>query len=275
MTGYGSKVVESENKQITIEMRTVNHRFLDISVHMPRELLYLEASIKDIIKSIISRGSVDVYVRYDKKDMEHQTLKVDWGLLNQYMEQMNRSNSYYKLNQSIQLSNLLQLRGVFNIEEEPIEVKRLESSLLHGMNNVAEHVLEMRRSEGENLQKAIIQEIEKINEAVLYLRKNRESVMQHYAKRIQTRIEQFVDDPDYLEEGRLQKEIAVLAEKGDITEELTRIDSHIDHFTQSIHSAGPIGRTLDFITQEMQREVNTVASKSQDAKMNQQIILMK
>src|SRR5699024_7964802 len=155
------------------------------------------------------------------------------------------------------------------------EGEKWEISILNGIHDAAKSVLEMRQSEGKNLQATITQQSEKIKATLVLLRDNRDMFIQEYTERIQMRIRQIIDDYSIVDEGRLQQEIALLAEKGDITEELTRIDSHIGHFMDTIQSSGPIGRTLEFITQEIQREINTIASKSQDAKMNQQIILMK
>lgn len=275
MTGYGRNVTQHESEQLVIEIRTVNHRFLDISTHMPNEWLYLEHSIKNVMKSYFERGSVDVYIDSDQQKDKKKLLRTNWDLMDQYMDEINKAKNRYQIGDSISLDRLFQFPDVITIEEQLPQAEEWEASILNGLHDTAKKALDMRESEGKQLQTDILKQLDDVQDTVQMLRMNRDDVMQEYRERIQTRINEYLDDLSIVDENRLQQEIALLAEKGDISEELTRMESHLHHFAETIQSSGQIGRVLDFITQEMHREVNTISSKSQDAKMNQKIILMK
>lgn len=271
MTGYGRKVLQDEKEQIVIEIRTVNHRFLDISTHMPNELLYLETTIKNVMKSYMERGSVDIYIHIDDQKETPKTVRTNWQLMDQYVNEINKAKNRYDIDEAVPLSLLFQLPDLINMEEETLNPDKWETAILNGLHEAAGQVSDMRQSEGEHLQSDILRQLDDVRETVRLLRTNRNDVIRAYQTRIQMRVKAYVDDVS-IDDGRLQQEIAILAEKGDISEELTRIESHVEHFADTIQSEGQAGRTLDFIIQEMHREMNTIASKSQDAKMNQRII---
>ncbi|MBO8155297.1 MAG: YicC family protein [Bacillaceae bacterium] len=275
MTGYGRAVSEKNDNRLVVEVRTVNHRFLDLSVKLPRTLLYLEEKIKKKAKKYFMRGRVDIFIKVEGDGLTKRSLAIDWDLMDQYIKALNEAKIRYQLDGDIEVEDLLQLEEPFDIQEQEEEDDEFEQALLNTLEQALNHAFEMRKEEGKALQSDLEKHIHQMNALVTKLEERREVVIDYYRERIKQRIEEYAQEEIAAEESRVLHEVALLAEKGDISEEVTRLFSHIDQFLTTLAKGQTVGRKLDFIVQEMLRETNTIGSKSNDAKISSWVVTLK
>jgi len=275
MTGYGKEIVQLNQQTISVEMRSVNHRYLDITMKMPRNLMFMEEKFKRIIKGHFYRGKLEVYINFSGQGNINKHLQVDWELINQYIENINKIKTDHHLAGDIPVSVLASLPEIFEIQEEEKDDNELKKVLLVAIEKACMEMLAMRETEGDFLEKDIILRLEKLEQLTTKLQEIRPRVIQEYQERIMKRINEYVATISTIDESRIEQEVAILAEKGDITEEIIRLGSHIEHMRKTLKEEESIGRKLDFICQEMHREANTIGSKSTDAEINQIDVLLK
>lgn len=275
MTGYGKDVVQLNEQTVTVEMRSVNHRFLDITLKMPGQLMFMEEAIKKIVKQFFHRGKIEIYIRMSGQGGINKNLQVDWRLLDQYMEKIHLMKDNYKLDGEVSLPELLSLPDLFEVQEEDEPDQTLKEKLIKAIENACSEMLEMRKTEGAFLKEDITGRLVKINELTEKLETVHPEVTEEYKERIMQRIQEHLDGLSGLDEARLHQEIAILAEKGNITEEIVRLKSHIEHMEKTLEEPESIGRKLDFICQEMHREANTIGAKSSDKKLSEYDVLLK
>nr|WP_239534124.1 YicC/YloC family endoribonuclease [Thalassobacillus pellis] len=275
MTGYGRETAEIEGTRLTIEVRSVNHRFLDISAKMPRTFLFLEDKMKKLIKNDISRGRVDVYVTMEGEGITERSLKVDWDLLEQYINQLKVVKGHYGLTGDVSVDIVTKLEDLFTVQETDQHQDELQQMLLDSLQKAVGKLVDMRKDEGDALRDDLKARLGEVRNFVNQLEDRRELVIDTYKNRIKSRIQEYVRESFQIEDSRIMQEVALLAEKGDITEEITRLHSHIDQFSSTLGKQQSIGRQLDFIVQEMHREVNTIGSKSNDAKISEWVVSLK
>lgn len=275
MTGYGRSVKNVKQSNITVEVRTVNHRFLDISTKMPRSLMYLEDTLKKKIKSVFHRGRVDVYITIDGEGLTNRTLQIDWELMDQFVSQLKQAKEKYNLSGDISVQALTEMDELITVQEEEDNDDDLEKMILSSLEEALHQVVEMREKEGQALNHDILARISTIQNIVEELQKRRPVVMEETRKRIKARIEEYTKEEILEQDSRILQEVGLLAERGDIAEEITRLYSHINQLTSTLKGNDAIGRKLDFIVQEMNRESNTIGSKSNDSKVSEWVILLK
>lgn len=275
MTGYGVKMINIEESQITIEMKSVNHRFLDIKTNLPLNLSFIEEKIKRIIKNHFQRGRFEVYVIIDGDHFVKKTLITDWELMDQYVNQYELAKERYQLEGDLSLSSLSSLSGLFRVKEDEEQPSELIDTILESIEYVCKQVQDRRKEEGDNLKNDINNRITSVHNMLLLIKERRPKVISDYQERIIERLRNYTSQMSQLDDRQLHQEIALLAEKGDISEELTRLESHIGYFFKTIDLEEAVGRKLDFIIQEMHREINTVGSKSTDNEISQLAINIK
>lgn len=275
MTGYGIDTFHIESTTITVEIRSVNSRYLDFIPKIPRSLYDLEVDIKNIIQAHFHRGRIEVYISITGNYLTSKALQVDSQLLDQYIKSIKEVQNAYKIEEDIPLSVLTSNENLFIIEETKNPSDTLKPLLLESMEKAAKLVLSNRESEGAFLINDILNRVKKIESMLKLVEERQENIYMYYRDRIQERIEKHIGAQIVMEQSQLLQEIAILAEKGDIAEELTRLSSHIHHFNEVVQSENPIGRKLDFITQEMHREINTIGSKSIDPKISESVVTIK
>ncbi|WP_077622074.1 YicC/YloC family endoribonuclease [Sediminibacillus massiliensis] len=275
MTGYGRAEISSGSIVVTAEIRSVNHRFLDVSTKLPRASLSMEDSIKRIAKKHFRRGRFDIFVNLEEEGDGSRTIEIDWNLMDQYIEKLREAKERYGLAGEIPVSMVTDLDQLFLVKEQEKVDEDLQSVVLQAVEKACSQVSEMREEEGKELIQDIKRRIEFLQNTAKWLGKQRDIVIMEYRERISNRIAEYVQEDFLADESRIIQEIALLAEKGDITEELTRLKSHIEQFLNTICLHDAIGRKLDFIVQEMLRETNTIGSKSNDVKVSEWVIAVK
>ncbi|OZU90377.1 YicC family protein [Virgibacillus indicus] len=275
MTGFGRSQENLGNTVITVEIRSVNHRYLDFSVKIPRTFLFLEDKIKRIINSYFERGRVEVYIGIEGEGFVQKKLITDWELMDQFIQQISEVKDRYSLAGDIPVTLLTSFPEMITVQEIEDQPDNLKDLVLKNTEQACEQVLEMRKEEGGFLQCDLEKRMQKIKNTVSLLSERREYAVEAYRERIKKRVEAQIADLDLVDDARLHQEIVLLAEKGDITEEITRLLSHLEHFSETINNGGVIGRKLDFIAQEMHRETNTIGSKSTDPEISESTVLLK
>lgn len=275
MTGFGKQVIEQEEYQITVEMRSVNNRFLDITIKMPRSFYYLEEKLKKIIKNYFKRGKIEVYISIQGQGSIHKNVHVDWEILGQYVDRVEEIKQHYPIKGELNIEQLVNLEDIFIVEEEEMQDETLTTNLLQAVEESCRKLLEMRRAEGTFLEQDLEERLQVLEDTMNHLQHVRPKVIETYRERISKRITEHLAEYNTIDEARIMQEVAILAEKGDITEELTRLQSHINQMKNTLKEEGSVGRKLDFICQEMHREANTIGSKATAAEINGLDVILK
>lgn len=275
MTGFGRSKKEFDNFKVIVEMKSVNHRFCEISVRMPRQFLLFEEKIKKTVNQYIQRGRVDVFVTVEGEGYINRSLQVDWDLISQYERAIKKAKDLYKLEGTFTIEQLISLPEVFTVNENENGIEELEQVIIEVTKAAAIELQTMRQVEGTALKNDIVERLQLISEVVQYLKPFSNDVVEKYRERLVKKITDVLNGSFEIDEGRIVTEVAIFADKADINEELTRLESHVNQFLTIIEDEGSIGRKLDFLVQEMNREMNTIGSKANDVQISQKVVEMK
>lgn len=273
MTGFGQITKKHGETQLSIEIKTVNHRFLDMNFKMSKALSIFEEKMRKIIQQYIKRGRVDVFVTLQGQSLTEQHIQVNWNLLNQYLEQFNEIQIQKQIKGDIQINDLIHLNDLFQVEETNDKDEQFEQFLMTAFHEVLNEVNVMRIEEGSSLKEDILSRLKIIDHITNHLYNYADEYKEQYRQKIIERIKEYLND--VVDESRIIQEAAILSEKSDISEEIIRLNSHIEQFNEIIEKDDAIGRKLDFLTQELLREVNTIGSKANDVRISKYVVELK
>jgi uncharacterized protein (TIGR00255 family) len=273
MTGYGRAYFTEEGREFTVEVKSVNHRYLDLNMRMGRNLSFLEDDVRRIIKMRMSRGHVDVYLTYRNTREDSKDVQLDKPLLGSYIKAF-REAEYCGLNNDLTLSSALRFGDVLTIQEAEDDQQAIKDLLEQGLNAALDMLLSMRLQEGQKLGKDIRFRIEAMGGMLSEIEAKAPEVVEVYREKLNKRIAELMQGSE-LDESRLSMEVALFADKCNIDEEIVRLKSHMDQFLNALQSTEPTGRKLDFIVQEMNREVNTIGSKASDVGIVNNVLSLK
>ncbi len=273
MTGFGRSKKSTDSFSVSVEIKTVNHRFSEFYIRMPRQFNKIEDRIKKKLSSFIHRGRIEVYVTVEGEGIVNRKVLVDWNLLDHYVQAIASIKQKYVLEHGLSLQDLLSREDIISIEEEETGDEELEQIVLEAVEEAAASVIQMRKAEGSALEKDIGSHLQIFEGLVTEITEFAPSVVRMYREKLTKRIHEFVDGQ--VDEARILTEVAIFADKADINEELTRLNSHIKQFGKILIFNEPIGRKLDFLLQEMNREVNTIGSKANDSEIARVVVEMK
>lgn len=273
MTGFGRCKKGMDSFSIFVEVKTVNHRFSEYYIRMPRHFNKIEDKIKKILNTYLHRGRMEVFVTIDGDAIVNRRVEVDWGLLENYVQSISQIQQRYGIKEELSLHDLLSREDIIHIEEEEAGNEEIDSILLAAIEEAAIGVKQMRELEGAALEKDLRKQLNFLQDKVFELKEAAPQVVQMYQDRLTKRIQEFVSGQ--IDENRILTEVAVFADKADINEELTRLESHIKQFEHILTLTEPVGRKLDFLIQEMNREVNTIGSKANDSSIAKEVVEMK
>lgn len=263
MTGFGKTHFLNEKLNFDLEVKTVNSRFLDINIRMPYQLNFLEDKINKLIKQYINRGRVDIFIRSKNKAIGNTAIKVDLDLAKDMGEKLQEIAKQADISKDkISLNDILRNEDVLVFEPEELDDDFLEKIVLGQLEEVLKELVDMRTEEGKNLHKDLSSNLNDLKENLDKVKELAKDIKQEIKDKLYKSINENIDSK-LVDEDRLAVEIVYYADKQDINEEITRLYSHIDQFNKHLEADGPIGKKLDFISQEMLRETNTIASKSQ------------
>ncbi|WP_347550400.1 YicC/YloC family endoribonuclease [Pseudalkalibacillus hwajinpoensis] len=274
MTGYGRASCERNDIQLTIEVKSINHRYFDGSFRMPKALLHLESKMKTAIQRYVNRGKIDVYLTIDGAGFSSSVVKPDWHLLDQYITVLRQAAERYSLKDDVSVASLLSLDDAFCVQKKEIGIEQMEELIFETLDQAVKSLVEMRCNEGKALNRDIQVKLTGMEEEIAAISHLSEQVPIAFEKRIRSRLEGF-KELEEVDEGRILAEVAVLADKASIDEEIIRLRSHLTQFHDILTSDGVVGRKLDFLVQEINRELNTIGSKSSHHKISQHVVDLK
>ncbi|MGF0094875.1 YicC/YloC family endoribonuclease [Peptoniphilus sp. SGI.035] len=274
MTGYGLFEKKSDDFYIKIEMKSVNNRFLDINVRMPSSILYAEESVKSFIKDKIKRGKVDVFINFEYLNSKDVKIDVDYELLNKYISISKDLKEKFGVIEDLSFSKLIEDSNIFKPQKVEFEGDYIKEELLEVVRFAARDLVEARNIEGEKIKNDFLVKLEEIKKLTDFIEKRSPITLKENEKRLRERVSEYLDSSE-IDEDRILTEIAIMLDKLSIDEEITRLKIHIDNFNDIINSKGAIGRKLDFLIQEMNRESNTIGSKSNDIEIISKVVLLK
>lgn len=264
MTGFGSAGSIVGNKRITVEIKSVNHRFSEVVARMPRAFSPLEDRIRKLVQQQVSRGRFDVTVNVVQEGDKTSLVKVDKALAMDYYKSLRELGELMGISAEITAEQLSRFPQVINLQEEEEDLEEIWGGLEKALREALAGLLQMRSQEGANLESDIIHRIGIIEQFIREIVFLQPGVVEGYRERLQTRINELLGEIP-IDDARLAQEVAVFAERSNTTEELVRLQSHLEQFRRLTGSEGPVGRKLDFLIQEIHREVSTLSSKSNDA----------
>lgn len=274
MTGYGKFVVTEQDRQVTVEMKSVNNRYLEINCRIPKALSAVEDAVKRTVKKYLRRGSVDVFFSYENNSAQGKKLTVDEVLASAYVDAAKRLALEYDIENSFTVTDLLRTNDVVKIDAEDDDEGLLKELVEKCAEGAVKELNRMRGVEGTTIRDDLNKLIRNIDSALTKAEKRAPMVVEDYSVRLKARIEELLNGVP-TDEARLMNEVAFFADKADVNEEISRLHSHIAQFRAALDSSDPQGRNLDFLSQEIGREINTMGSKSNDTELTNLVIYMK
>lgn len=276
MTGFGRASSEEDSERVfSLEMKSVNHRYMDINIRMPKSMISLEEKIRSKIKEELSRGKIDVFINYKNYGKSQSLVNLNMDFARSYADAlMTLKKEFTNINDDLSLSLIARHPEVIQIEEQEESLDEIWGELEVLLNKSLSSMIHMRNFEGEKLKEDIISKTEVINDIVLSIEEKSFKIVENYKNKLEERLKDLMDKVD-IDESRIAMEVAIFADKAAIDEEITRLKSHINHLKATLDLEEPIGRKLDFIMQEMNREANTIASKSTEIEITNLVIDIK
>lgn len=274
MTGFGRAMSDDEKRSFLVEMRAVNHRYLDMNIRMPKSLMPLEDRVRKLISRYISRGKIDVFITYKNYAREDTAVRSNHNLAKGYMDILRDLRDEFSLKDDLSVSLLARFPDVVFTEEKEENIDEIWNLLEKAVEGASIKMLEMKTVEGESLKTDMLSKAKEIVSLVEIVREKDRKVIPLYKERLEKRISELLDTVP-VDESRLALEIALYTDKSSIDEEITRLLSHMEQMAKFLNEKEPVGRKLDFLAQEMNREANTMASKSVDIEITNIVLLIK
>ena len=274
MTGFGRCEAADENRKITVEMKSVNHRYLEVGVKLPRKLGFFETSIRGVLKDYLQRGKVDVFVTYEDYSEGTVSVKYNRDLAKEYLTYLNEMPDDLGIRNDISVMSVSRMPEVFVLEEQSVDEDELWAYVEKVVKGAAEKLVETRITEGDRLSADIIAKLDYMLENVAYIEKRSPETVEEYRTKLRNKLDEVLEDTQ-LDENRIAAEVVIYADKICVDEETVRLKSHIQHMRETLLTGGAIGRKLDFIAQEMNREANTILSKAGDLDISNKAIELK
>ncbi|QGG47971.1 YicC/YloC family endoribonuclease [Heliorestis convoluta] len=274
MTGYGRGGASGSGQQVTVEVKAVNHRYLEVVVRIPKTYLALEEGIKKLYQKGLSRGRVDVFVNIEQLGEGSGKVKVDKKLALQYYQSLKELSDELGLSSDLGVNQLIQLPEVVSLTEAEEDLEALSELAMQASQQAFQQLLRMREQEGKALAEDLLKRLDYLRQLIEEIQKRAPLLVGEYKNKLQERIAEYLDQVP-VDEQRLAMEVALFADRVSLTEELVRLNSHLEQFEKALKLQEPVGRKLDFIVQEMNREINTIGSKANDLEISRQVVNFK
>ena len=274
MTGYGRAKIENDTREYIVEVKSVNHKYLDINIKLPKTLFCIEDKIRKVISNKISRGKIDVFVTYINYGIEGKTILINKDIAKMYIKEIEEIATENNIASGIRATEISKFPEVLNVIGDEEDEEKIWLELNKCLEKALDNFIEMRTTEGEKIKEDLKQRLDEIDENINEIFKNSTGLVEEYVVKLRKRIQEILNT-DVVDETRLAQEIVIYSDKTSIEEEITRIKSHIIQFKELLNSEGAIGKKADFIIQEMNREINTMGSKSGKFEITQLVIKIK
>ena len=274
MTGFGRCEVQKDSRKFTVELKSVNHRYLDVNIRMPKKLNFFETAIRTLLKSYANRGKVDIFITYEDLSQTQVSVKYNAALAAEYMKYLKQMKEEFGLENDVRVSTLSRYPEVFTMEEQSEDEEELWNGLKEALEGAFTQFVETRKTEGENLKKDIISKLNLLSEQIGFIEERSPQIVAEYRAKLEDKMKELLADTQ-IEESRIASEVILFADKICTDEEVVRLKSHISHMRNTLEEKDEIGRKLDFIAQEMNREANTILSKANDIEVSDRAISLK
>ena len=274
MTGFGRCEVQKDSRKFTVELKSVNHRYLDVNIRMPKKLNFFETAIRTLLKSYANRGKVDIFITYEDLSQTQVSVKYNAALAAEYMKYLKQMEEEFGLENDVRVSTLSRYPEVFTMEEQSEDEEELWNGLKEALEGAFTQFVETRKTEGENLKKDIISKLDLLSEQIGFIEERSPQIVAEYRAKLEDKMKELLADTQ-IEESRIASEVILFADKICTDEEVVRLKSHISHMRNTLEEKDEIGRKLDFIAQEMNREANTILSKANDIEVSDRAISLK
>ena len=275
MTGFGRGEFKNDNYHFLVECKTINHKYCDINVRLPRKISFLEDKIRNYVKNFVKRGRVDLYIKLDLIGSEDVNLKFDDKLATQYVNILKEIKEKFDLQDDISVMNVAKFPEIVKCEEKEEDEDLYWSMLKEALDMSMEKLTQMRKEEGEKLAIDTIERCDILANLIDEIEKYSNTVVDEYREKLNNRRSEILENPSIIDENRLAQEVAIFADKSSITEEIVRFRSHIEQLRKTVEKNDSIGRKIDFLIQEMNREVNTTGSKSSNINITNLVVEVK
>lgn len=264
MTGFGRCEVAEGQRRFVVEMKGVNHRYLDVNIRMPKKLNFFETAIRSLLKQSVQRGKVDIFITYEDLSESQVSLKYNETLVGEYLKYFQQMQETFGLENDVRVSHLSRCPEVLTMEEQAVDEEELWNELKKALSGAISQFVETRSTEGENLKKDLLEKLDDMLMLTEQIEKRSPQIIAEYREKLETKVKELLEDTQ-IEESRIAAEVVMFADKICTDEEIVRLRSHIVHMKETLKSdENGIGRKLDFIAQEMNREANTILSKAND-----------
>lgn len=274
MTGFGRCEVLKDSRKFTVELKSVNHRYLDVNIRMPKKLNFFETSIRTLLKSYADRGKVDIFITYEDLSQSQVSVKYNAALAAEYLKYLNQMAEEFSLDNDVRVSTLSRYPEVFTMEECSEDEDELWNGLKEALEGTFSQFVEMRTKEGERLKEDILLKLDLLSEQIRFIEERSPQIIAEYRTKLEEKMRELLEDTQ-IDDNRIAAEVILFADKICTDEEVVRLKSHIQHMKETLEESNGIGRKLDFIAQEMNREANTILSKANDLDISNRAISLK
>ncbi len=273
MTGFGRAEKMFDDFEVKVNLKSVNHRYMDASIRMPKYYTFAEDKIRQAAAKYISRGKIEIFISVDRIEGSGKTIAIDKDVAKNYIDAL-RTLAEFGIEDDVKISTISQYHDIFKIESDEEDEERITAMLLEVFSAAAEDFVNMRIEEGKNMEKDILSHLDILAEKLTQVEIRYPQIVDEYKNRLKGKISEVLEDKN-IDEARIVTEVAIFAERTDIGEETVRLSSHIKEFRKALSTDQPIGKKLDFMIQEMNRETNTMGSKANDVEISKIIVDMK
>lgn len=274
MTGFGRSEIVKGNRKISVEIKSVNHRYLEAGIKMPKKLNVFESRMRDLLKKYATRGKIDIFINYEDDSESQVNLKFNQNIADEYMAIFNNMSEKYNLKNDMTVVGLARFPEVITMDEVQEDEEELWHFIEEAMKAALEQFVNTRILEGENLKKDLLGKLGHMEELVAFVEKRSPEIMKEYRSKLESKVKELLGDTT-IDESRIATEVIIYADKISVDEETVRLRSHIEHARKCLNEDGGIGRKMDFIAQEMNREANTTLSKANDIEISNAAIDLK
>lgn len=274
MTGFGRAEAVSRERKVSVELKSVNHRYLDLNIKMPKRLSYFEGEIRNVMKSYIRRGKVDVFITYEDYTMGGMALKYNAELAKEYLGYLNQMSEELGIENDIRVSTLSRYPDVFTMEEQDLDEEELWSFLEGPLHEACRKFVETREREGANLKRDLLEKLDGLEAKVDVVEERSPEIVKAYREKLEAKVHELLED-NQIDDSRIAAEVILFSDKICNDEETVRLRSHIHGMRKILDENEGVGRKMDFMAQEMNREANTILSKSSDLKVSNAAIDLK
>lgn len=274
MTGFGRCEKVTEQYKISVEMKAVNHRYLDLSIKMPKRFNYFESGVRGLLKTYIQRGKVDIFISYEDYTKEKLCLKYNESLAAEYVQYFKQMSEAFAIDNDMTAGILARMPEVLTMEQEPEDEDAMWKLLSEAIEEAAKRFVESRTVEGESLKADLLGKLKAMEDMVACVEQRTPAIVAEYQARLEAKVKELLGTSG-IDEGRIVTEVTIFADKVCVDEEIVRLKSHISHMESDLLNGGGVGRKLDFLAQEMNREANTILSKANDLTISDKAIALK